>query len=140
MMSGLLNWRQAIASAMVLAAMAVVPAPGATAAEMQGMLKTKEVKALVADAKTPADHLRLARHFAAMAEKHEAEAREHEALAAEYTRHPRLGSTKSPMAPNSPQHCTYFAEHCRKVAGTMRAMAAEHEEMARNPGNSVGAN
>lgn len=117
---------------MVLAALIVVPAPQAAAVEMKGMLKSKEVKALVANAKTPADHMKLARHFAAMAEKHEAEAKEHEALAEEYTRNPRLGSTKIPMAPNSAQHCKYFAEHCHKAAAEMRAMAAEHEEMAKS--------
>jgi hypothetical protein len=55
------------------------------------------VKALVVAAKTPADHMKLARHYAAIAEKHEADATEHEALAAEYTRNPRIGSSKHPM-------------------------------------------
>lgn len=127
-----MNWKQAITSAMVLAVLIVVPASQASAAEMQGMLKSKEVKALVAKAKTPADHMKLARHFAAMVEKHEAEAKEHEALAEEYTRNPPLGSTKTPMRPNSAEHCKYFAEHCRKAAAEMRAMAAEHEEMAKS--------
>jgi hypothetical protein len=132
MKNGLLNWKQVIASAVVLAALVVVSAPQVAAVEMKGMLKSKEVKALVANAKTPADHMKLARHFAAMAEKHESEAKEHEALAEEYTRNPRLGSTKTPMSPNSAQHCKYFAEHCRKAAAEMRAMAAEHEEMAKS--------
>jgi len=132
MKNGLQNWKHAIASAMVLAALIVVSAPQAGAVEMKGMLKPKEVKALVANAKTPADHVKLARHYAAMAEKHEAEAKEHEALAVEYARNPRLGSTKTPMSPNSAEHCKYFAEHCHKAAAEMRAMAAEHEEMAKN--------
>jgi len=127
-----MNWKQAITSAMVLAAVIAISAPQATAAEMKGMLKSKEVKALVANAKTPADHMKLAGHFNAMAEKHEAEALEHEALAVEYTRNPRMGSSKTPMSPNSAEHCKYFAEHCRKAANEMRAMAAEHEEMAKN--------
>jgi hypothetical protein len=97
------------------------------AAEPKEMLKRKEVKALVVSAKTPADHMKLARHFTAMAEKHEAEASEHDALAVEYTRNPRLGASKIPMAPNSAEHCKYYAEHCRKAAKEMRAMAAAHE-------------
>jgi len=128
----LLNWKGAIASAMVLAALIVVPASKTSAAEMRGMLKSKEVKALVANAKTPADHMKLARRYAAMAENHEAEAKEHEALAIEYTQNPRLGSTKTPMSPNSAEHCKYFAEHCRKAAAEMSAMAAEHEAMAKS--------
>ncbi|MBI5083318.1 MAG: hypothetical protein HZB13_01815 [Acidobacteria bacterium] len=132
MKQAILNWKRAIVSSMVLAALIVGPAPQAAAAEMKGMLKSKEVKALVASAKTPADHMKLARHYAAMAEKHEAEAKEHEALAEEYTRNPRMGSSKIPMHPNSAAHCKYFAEHCRKAAAEMRAMAAEHEEMAKS--------
>lgn len=132
MKHAIVNWKRAVVSTMVLAALIVVPAPQASAVEMKGMLKSKEVKALVANAKTPADHMKLARHYTAMAEKHEAEAKEHEALAVEYARNPRLGSTKTPMSPNSAEHCKYFAEHCRKAADEMRAMAAEHEEMAKN--------
>lgn len=106
----------------------------ARAAEPKEMLKRKELKALVVSAKTPADHMKLARHFTAMAEKHEAEALEHDALAVEYTRRPRLGSSKVPMSPNSAEHCKYYAEHCRKAAKEMRAMAAAHEAMAKEAG------
>ena len=103
----------------------------AEAADPKEMLKSKQVKALVASAKTPEDHMKLARHFTAMAEKHEAEAAEHAALAEEYARNPRLGAAKIPMAPNSAEHCRYYAEHCRKAAKEMRAMAAAHEAMAK---------
>lgn len=132
MKHAILNWKRAVASSMVLAALIMVPAPQASAVEMKGMLKSKEVKALVANAKTPADHMKLARHYTAMAEKHEAEAKEHEALAVEYARNPRVPPAKIPMAPNSAEHCRYFAEHCHKAAAEMRAMAAEHEEMAKS--------
>ena len=132
MKQAFLNWKRAIASSMVLAALIVVSAGQAPAVEPKGELKSKEVKALVANAKTPADHLKLARHYTAMAAKHDAEAQEHEALAAEYTRNPQIGSSKSPMRPNSAEHCKYFAEHCRKAAKEMQAMAAAHEEMAKS--------
>ena len=59
---------------MVLAALIVVWAGQTPAAEIKGELKSKEVKALVANAKTPADHTKLARHYTAMAAKHDAEA------------------------------------------------------------------
>lgn len=102
----------------------------APAVESKGMLKPKEVKALVANAKTPADHMKLARHFNAMAAKHEADAAEHEALAEEYAKQPRPGA-KTPMSGNTPEHCKYYAEHCRKAAAEMKAMAAAHEAMAK---------
>lgn len=116
---------------MVLAVLMVVPVAPLTAVEMKGILKPKELKTLVGKANTPADHWKLARHFGAMAEKHEAEAKEHEALAEEYARNPRAGSMKVPMAPNSAEHCRYYAEHCRKAAAEMRALAAAHEKMAK---------
>jgi hypothetical protein len=127
-----LSWKRGVALSMVLAALIVVSVGQAPAAEPKGQLKSKEVKALAASAKTPADHMKLARHYTAVADKHEAEAQEHEALAAEYTRNPRLGASKHPMAPNTAEHCKYFAEHCRRTAQKMQALAAAHEEMAKN--------
>ena len=102
------------------------------AAEPQGLLKASEVKALVMNAKTPADHLKLARHYTAMAEKHELEAKEHEALAVQYTKHPTIHETKHPMSGATAEHCKFYAEHCRKAAAEMRAMAAAHTEMAKS--------
>jgi hypothetical protein len=106
----------------------------ASAIEPKGMLKPKEVKTLVANAKTSSDHLKLARHFTAMAEKHEAEATEHEALAAQYRANPTSSGSKRPMAPDTAEHCLYYAGHCRNAAKEMRAMAAAHEEMAKTAG------
>ena len=36
------------------------------------------------------------------------------------------------MAPNSAEHCKFFAEHCHAAAKEMKAMAAAHEEMAKS--------
>ena len=84
-------------------------------------------------AKTPADHLKPARHYTAMAEKHEDEAKEHEALAVQYTNHPTGHEMKHPMSGQTAAHCKSYAEHCRKAAVEMRAMAAAHTDMAKNP-------
>lgn len=129
---GLSSWKRAIAPSMVLAALLLVLAGQAPAAEPMGEMKSKEVRALVANAKTPADHMRLSRHYAAMAVKHDAEAQEHEVLAAEYTKNAQLGASKHPMAPNTAEHCKFYAEHCRNAAKEMRAMSATHEEMAKS--------
>ena len=102
------------------------------AAEPQGLLKPAAVKALVINAKTQADHMKLARHYTAMAEKHELEAKEHEALAIQYTNHPTTHETKHPMSGATAEHCKFYAEHCRKAAAEMRAMAAAHTEMAKS--------
>lgn len=119
-----------LTAALVMVSILTVAAGTAAAVEPKGALKPKEVKALVANAKSPADHLKLARHFTAMAEKHEAEAKEHDELAAEYSRNPQMRG-KMPMAPNTAEHCRYFAEHCRNAAKQMRSMAADHEAIAK---------
>jgi len=121
-----------LTTALVIVSFLTVAAGSAVAVEPKGALKPKEVKALVANAKSPADHLKLARHFTAMAEKHEAEAKEHDELAAEYSRNPRMGAAgKTPMTGNTAEHCKYYAEHCRNAAKQMRSMAMAHEEMAK---------
>ena len=122
-----------LVSSLALAATLVISiGQSAAAVGTDGELNKEEVRALVANAKTPADHMKLAAHYTALAVKHESEAQEHEALAAEYSRSPQLGAAKHPMGPNSAEHCRFFAEHCRKAAKEMRAMAAEHEEMAKS--------
>ena len=128
----ILNGNSAVASSMLLAVLLMFSAGNATAVDAKGELSSKEVKALVANAKTPADHMRLAHHYTAMAAKHDAEAQEHEALAVEYARNPQLGAIKHTGAPNTAEHCKYFAGHCRNAAKEMRAMAAMHEEMAKS--------
>ncbi len=123
-----------LTTALVIVSYLTVAAGSAVAVEPKGALKPKEVKALVANAKSPADHLKLARHFTAMAEKHEAEAKEHDELAAEYRRNPRMGAAgKTPMTGNTAEHCKYYVEHCRNAAKQMRSMAMAHEEMAKAP-------
>lgn len=131
MKQGIVNWKLATAPLVVLAVLMAITAAQAPAIEPKGSLSAQQVKALVANAKTPADHIKLARHYAAMAEKHEADATEHEALAAEYKRNPRLGSSKHPMGPDTAEHCKHYAEHCREAAKEMRAMSAAHEQMAK---------
>lgn len=102
------------------------------AAQPQGILKSAELKSLVSNAKSPADHQKLARHYTAMAEKHDLEAKEHESLAAEYTKNPTGHEVKHPMSGETAAHCKYYAEHCRKAATEMRSLAAAHQAMAKS--------
>ena len=119
---------QIVASACVLLAVSFA---NVSASEPKGLMKPKEVKALVLSATTSGDHEQLARHFAAMAEKHEQEALEHEALAVEYASNTSRYHSKVPNGPDTVSHCKYFAEHCRKAAQEMRAMAAFHEAITK---------
>ena len=127
---GFLSSKRSVASSAVLAFFLVITVNPASAGGRENILKTKEVRALLANAKTPADHTRLAKYYTAMAAIHEAEAQEHDALAVEYARNPPLAASKHPMAPNTAEHCKFFAEHCRNLAKEMRGRAAWHEQMA----------
>ena len=132
MKNSILSAKQMIASSMLLGVLIAASAGQAPAVEAKGELSSKEVKALVVSASTPADHLKLAQYYSAMAAKHDAEAQEHEALVVAYTQNPQLGASNHPMAPNTSDHCKYFAAHCRKAANEMRAMADAHEAMAKS--------
>lgn len=99
--------------------------------ESSDRLTKKEVKALVATAKTPEDHLKLARHFRQQADTLEAEAKEHDELALEYRKNPSPMAMKMPMSGRSAEHCEYFARSAREAAKAARELAASHEEMAK---------
>ena len=95
-------------------------------------LDKAELKKLVASASTPQDHERIAKHFDAKAVELEAEAKEHEELAVEYTKHPTMNEMKHPGGPLTSGHCRYFAQKTRESAQAARQMATDHRQMAKS--------
>jgi hypothetical protein len=114
----------AIALAVSVAASAA-PTPKST-----DLLTSKQVKELVANAKTPADHTKLSKHFAALAAKYEADAAEHTADAQAYRKNPTFMESKNPSGPGTAAHCDRFAELTREAAKEARELATAHEHMA----------
>ncbi len=110
----------------------------AQAAEPKHLSK-KQVKTLIATAKSPADHMQLARYFKAEADRLEAEAKEHDELAEVYRKSmtSQASAIKNPMAPNTAGHCEYFAKSVREAAKSARELAAAHEQMAKDAGANV---
>jgi|SRR5581483_22392 len=107
-----------------------------TSAAAQGnkssdLLTAKQVQELTATAKTPADHMKLSKHFAALAAKYDAEAADHDAIAKAYRRMPNAGESKRPGAPDTAIHCDRLAEYARNSAKEARALATAHEDMAK---------
>jgi hypothetical protein len=94
------------------------------------LLTNKQVTELVANAKTPADHIKLQKHFLALAAKYEADADEHVAEAQAYRKNPTFRETKSPGGPATAAHCDRFAELTREAAKEARELASAHEHMA----------
>lgn len=87
--------------------------------------------ALVANAKTPADHEKLAAHFRTEATRLAAGAKEHEQLAGIYAKSPSAHDVKHPNSPETASHCRTLAELYGKAAKEAEAMAAAHDQMAR---------
>ena len=107
-----------------------IPLRAQNASKASGLLTSKQVKELVANAKTPADHMKLNKHFLALAAKYEAESTDHVDLAKVYRKNPGASETKRPLAPDTAAHCDRFAEVTRDAAKAARDLAADHERMA----------
>lgn len=97
------------------------------------VLGKAELKKLVATAKTPQDHDRIARHFDAKAAQYEADAKDHEELAAEYAAGGNAQGQKHPNSGATAEHCRYFAKQMHSAAEHARKLAADHRLMAKPP-------
>ena len=111
----------------VMASAALSATQGTKASDL---LTAKQVNALVATAKTPADHMKLSKHYAALAARYDAEANDHEVLAKVYKSGPNAAESKRPGAPDTAVHCDRLGQLARDAAKEARALAAAHEQMA----------
>jgi hypothetical protein len=93
-------------------------------------LTSKQLRALIANAKTPEDHQKLATYYRDKAEQAKAEAAEHEKMLEAYYQNPLTHpSAKARQAP---------ADHCRTLIRLFNgeqkedlALADEHDQMAK---------
>jgi hypothetical protein len=111
------------------AVLALTTATLATA-QTADLLTSKQARDLVIRANTPDDHMKLSRHFTALAAKYDADAADHRDLAAAYRKAPTASETKRPGAPDTAAHCERFAQSTALAAKEARALAAAHERMA----------
>lgn len=105
-------------------------------ARVQSITTKKQVKALIASAKTPEDHKRLAAYFNQEADRLEADAKGHAELADVYRQHPHStgGGKQSGTGSifQTAEHCDSAAKSLREAAKDLRELAAEHEQMAKD--------
>ena len=87
-------------------------------AKSSDLLTTEQVKELIANADTPAEHLKLSHHFSALAVKFEAEAANHEGEAKLFKRASARG------------HCERLVQLLKEAGKEARELAADHEQMA----------
>ena len=89
-----------------------------------------ELKSLLANAETKADHERIAQYFDAEAARYEAEAKEHAELAPFYKKSPDPALSKHVGSPRAFEHCDALSRSLQKSAEEARNLAAEHRGMA----------
>jgi hypothetical protein len=91
-------------------------------------LGKKQLAALVANAKTPADHARLASYYTAQAQNDLDEAQVHEQMAANF--HESTVANSAKFATGTINHCQYIHDRLKQDAAKMKALALQHEQMA----------
>jgi hypothetical protein len=104
-------------------------AVGYTAAGQRPSLSKKEVKALIASAKTKEDHLKLADFYKTETVRLEAEAKDHDEMAEMYRKNPNPMAVKHPEAIGE-GHCHEMARRYRETAAKAQELAAMHEQLA----------
>jgi uncharacterized Zn finger protein len=95
-------------------------------------LTKQQLLSLIATAKTPAEHSRIAQYYEAEAQNDLAQSKEHEQMAAQYKKNPAMNSSKFAAGPVN--HCEYLAQHFRESAAKTQELAQMHEQMAKDSG------
>jgi hypothetical protein len=111
--------------------------PGAVA-ETSPSLTKKELKTLLATAKTPADHARLAAYYRDTAQQLRAQEQEYSTQAASLATQPaavegkctRSFLSKQGTSCNSASHYSYFAKECAKKAKDAETLAAQQQQLS----------
>ena len=93
-------------------------------------LTSKQLRSLIANAKTPEDHQKLAAYYRDMAAEAKANAAEHEKILAAYNQNP---STHPPAkaAGGPAEHCRTLIRLYNDEAKEDLAMADQHDQMAK---------
>jgi len=107
----------------------IVAMPLARPAIGQEELTRKQLKALIASSKTPADHERIAAYYHAETQKLEAKQREHEDDLAAYYKNTLRYPSKYPTMGD---HCRSLANYYKMAAQRAAALAEMHEQLARD--------
>ncbi|MDE3166213.1 MAG: hypothetical protein KGN36_10430 [Acidobacteriota bacterium] len=113
----------------VLVAGTVLALSGFGAQAAAGITK-KEARQLTTSAKTPEDHRKLAQYYRAEADRFDAEAKDHAAMARSYRATPTASEIKRPGASDTAAHCERLSQDLAKAAADARVLASDHEALA----------
>lgn len=117
-----------VAMFMIIAA-ALAQTPAAPQAKPEHLSK-QQLNTLIASAKTPAEHERLAQYYRAQANDYLAEAKDHESMVAAYKANPSLSNEKNRASTIG--HCEYFVKTFKELAVKSQELATLHEQMAKD--------
>src|ERR1035437_2066706 len=92
-----------ILSILSLVLVMTVAAFGQTSAKAEHLSK-QQINTLIATAKTPADHQRIAQFYQSQAQDYLAQSKEHEAMVAAYNANPSLRMPDLPHSAKHPHH------------------------------------
>ena len=87
----------------------------------------RQLNSLIATAKTPAEHQRIAQYYQAKAQDYLAQAKEHEQMVKAYKANPSLTAKSQASTIN---HCEYFVRTFKDLAAKSQELAQLHEQMA----------
>jgi hypothetical protein len=111
---------------LAIGTLTILMCAGAAASQAQSpILNTLEVQRLVAS-NAPGDNAALAAHFAALADRYEADAKRHTAMAGAFIAAP----TRRVAANSAADHCKRLAQLNTESAKTLRELAAHHKQSA----------
>jgi hypothetical protein len=96
-------------------------------------LGKSELNTLIATARTPAEHERIAQDYRVQAQNYRAEASAHAAMVAMYRTSPSVNAKNQAATIN---HCEYFAAKLNGLATRSQQLAQTHEQMANEAGNN----
>ena len=95
-------------------------------------LTPQQVRSLTMNAKTPADHMRLADYYGARADADVFEASQHQKMALDFSASSLASSTK--YATGTVDHCVTMVRELKKHAAKMRKLQQEQEKLALQAG------
>ena len=90
---------------------------------------------MIATAKTPTEHRRIAQYYQAKVLDYLAQAKEHEAVIAAYKANTSLSNEKDQASTIS--HCEYFVKTFKALADNSQELATLHERMAKEAPQKV---
>jgi hypothetical protein len=89
----------------------------------------KQLNALIASAKTPIEHQKIAAYYRAQSESYLAESNQHAKMGADFAANSATNNAKSVIG--TVNHCQYLAQSLKAKSVEAGRLALEHEQMAK---------